>query len=190
MSSDNNKASLDPLADPLDAAVAALRSTPPAEERPSPALAAATIDALRRLEATLPTNPAGQIGSDAHSAQQPAATHVESRPTLNVAKQSRRIPRVAIWAAALAAAACVAIVVNRPVDPPIPPMNRDIHSFGPIVLSELNPQPVYTRMDQQIAQAQSDVATLIDQATRIQVEQQIAQLLADDRELKGTATEN
>jgi hypothetical protein len=190
MSSDNNKASIDPLADRLDAAIAALRSTSLAEERPSPALVAATIDALRRLDATLPENPAGQTGSETRPAQRPDVANVELQPALNVAKPSRRIPRVAIWAAALAAAVCVAIVVNRPIDPPEHPLNRDSHSFGPIVLSQLDPQPVYTRMDEQIAQAQSDVATLIDRATRIQAEQQIAQLLADDRELKGTATEN
>lgn len=188
MSSENNKASLDPLADPLDVAIAALRSTPPAEERPSPALVAATIETLRRLDATMPENLAVQTDSETHLAQRLAPANTESKPTVNVGKRSRRIRRMALWAAALAAAACVAIVVNRPIEPP-PPIHEE-HRFGPIIMSELDPQPIYTRMDQRIAQTQSDVAKLIDEAAKLQAEQQIARLLADNRELKGAATAN
>src|SRR5436309_2099319 len=130
MSSENNQAS----SDPLDVAVAALRGAASADEGPSPALVAATINALRRLDVTLPSNPLEGTAAVMPSAPPASDATGEKQPFLIVAKSSGRIRRAVLSGAALAAAVCVAVVVTRPPEPP--PTSSEDHRFGPIVVAE------------------------------------------------------
>jgi hypothetical protein len=182
MSSENNK----PSNDPLETAIAAMKSATAANDRPPAALVAATIEALRRLEAGSQTaassesRPEGISLSERSVAPQAAAT---------ARRQSGRYRRLIVWGAALAAAALIAIVIKWPTQlSPIP--SGDERHIGPIVVIDVNPEPTFERLDNQIAQAQVDAVALLDKAKERLAAEQITRILADDSKLVASSQTN
>lgn len=168
MSSENNQTSNDPL----ESAIAAIKNEAVGNDRPPAALAAVTIESLRRLDT------ANAIGASA----EPAAAAVPPRP-------SSRYRRAILWAATLAAAVLVAILVRWPRTPTSAPAGDERH-VGPIVAIEVNPAATFERLDNDLAKAQADTVALVDEAKRRLAEEQITRILADDSKLMAPAQTN
>lgn len=178
MSADNNR----PANDPLEAAIAALRSDATNDDPPSPELIRTTIELLRRLESEQPA-PSPQRGDSpaiARSSREAAVspgTHEIQPASIEPAGRPRRMHPWVLAAAALGAVVVIAIT-RGPTKPPGGATEQRI--VGPIVVTEINPAGGLSRMEEQLAQAQSEVKSLIDDANRLAVEEQITRLLADN----------
>jgi hypothetical protein len=188
MNAENNQ----PQTDPLDLAIAALRNAAPTDDRPSPALVAATIAALQALESSAPISSSGErespvlLVSDSAQIVEPVATKpVGARREAS----SRNWRGPALWAAALAAAVLIAVVLIRPNQPPKLTSTDERH-VGPIVIIEVDPAREFARMDERVAQVQSEMAALADDAQRLMAQQQIDRIFADNRNLLATSQSN
>jgi hypothetical protein len=178
MTDDNSQ----PSNEPLDLAIAALRNAAPPEDRPSPALIAATIGKLQALEGDSPSDSSDE-----------RARMVEPVTTKVVGTQSEALSRSwrrpALWAAALAAALLIAVVLTRPSQPPRVTSSEERH-IGPIVVVEVDPASEFARMDERLAQVQGEMAALADDAQRLMAQQQIDRIFADNRDLLATSQSN
>jgi hypothetical protein len=188
MNAENNQ----PPNDPLDVAIAALCNAAPVDERPSPALIAATIGALQALETSAPISSSGERDSpvlpvpDSAQIVEPVTTkHASARG----AASSRNWRRPALWAAALAAALLIAVILTRPNQPPTATSSDERH-VGPIVVVEVDPASEFARMDERLAQVQGEMAALADDAQRLMAQQQIDRIFADNRDLLATSQSN
>lgn len=184
---DNNQ----PSNDPLDVAITALRNAAPADERPSPALIAATIAALQ-AETSAPISSSGERESPVLPVSEPARViePATTKPVGATSKgSSRNWRRSALWAAALAAALLIAVVLTRPNQPPTATSTEERH-VGPIVIVEVDPASEFARMDERLAQVQSEMAALADDAQRLMAQQQIDRIFADNRNLLATSQSN
>src|SRR5260221_14717403 len=112
MTADNNQSSNDPL----ELTIAALRKAPPAEDRPSPALVAATIAALQALERNPESDSSGEQQSRTVLMSDPArivGPGTSEPVSARSEASSRKWRRPALWGAALAAALLMSVVLTR-----------------------------------------------------------------------------
>ena len=181
-----------PSNEPLDVAIAALHHAAPADERPSPALIAATIAALQALEANAPGGSSDERNSPLLRVPD-SARIVAPVTTKVVGTQSEPLSRSwrgpALWAAALAAVVLFAVVLTRPNQPPKLTSTDERH-VGPIVAVEVDPAREFARMDERLAQVQSEMTALADDAQRLMAQQQIDRIFADNRNLLATSQSN
>jgi hypothetical protein len=193
MNAENNEAPNDAL----EIAIAALRNAPPAEERLSPSLVAATIASLEALEVNSPIEPSGERESNVVPVPDPGRMVEPARTKLVAAgaeMSSRKWRRPVHWSAALAAAALaaalmIAVVLTRPPKSPDVTSTDERH-VGPIVVVAVDPASEFARMDERLAQVQSEMTALADDAQRLTAQQQIDRIFADNRNLLVTSQSN
>ncbi|HKD37547.1 MAG TPA: hypothetical protein VKB78_12130 [Pirellulales bacterium] len=182
MSSENNR----PSNDPVELAIAAMKSATAADDRPPAALVRATIEALQRLDAGLemggsaePSPPAAEVAQSATPAVLPSTADGRQ-------KQLIRYRRLILGTAALAAVVLIAIVLRQPNPPP--PIEE--HRVDAIVAIEINPTPTFEQLDGELARAQADTIVLIDEARKRLANEQITRIIADDSRLVAPAQTN
>jgi hypothetical protein len=181
-----------PTSDPLDMAIAALRNGAPADDGPSPALVAATIAKLQALDTNPPISSSGERESPILPGPESARIVEPVTAKLGATRSeasSRNWRRPALWAAALATALLIAVVLTRPNQPPTATSTEERH-VGPVVVVEVDPASEFARMDERLAQVQSEMTTLADDAQRLMAQQQIDRIFADNRNLLATSQSN
>jgi hypothetical protein len=181
MTAENNQ----PSNDALDLAIAALRNAAPGEDRPPPALVAATIAKLQALDTNASISSSGDRESRVRIVEPGAMKPAGARSKAS----SRNWRRSAPWAAALAATLLIAVVLTRPTHPPKVTSSDERH-VGPIVVVAVDPASEFAQMDERLAQVQSEMAALADDAQQLMAQQQIDRIFADNRNLLATSQSN